>query len=169
MSCLRYGILYCLFAGVISVGILPLRLGQNAPAFELPDQLGKVWRAAGLRGQVVVVIAADRNSGRTMGPWVDKLRAKYDRSILILGLLDLHDIPWIGRGMAKSRIRKETNDPMMLDFHGDTAKAYEAVSKYPVVTVIGKSGAIGDVERTNYTPSAFKSVTDAIDAGLKAH
>jgi predicted transcriptional regulator len=147
---------------------LAVQTGQHAPGFELPDQFNKKWKLDDLKGKVVVVVVANRNSGKAMAPWVDKLKASYADKIQLLGLLDLHDIPGIGRGMAKSRIRKETKDPMMLDFKGNTAKAHEVTSKCPVTVVIDKAGVAKAIQKTNCTPDALRSITDAIDAAIKA-
>lgn len=148
-------------------GALALQTGEKAPAFKLNDQFGKTWDLADLKGQVVVVVAADRDSGRLMDPWVGGLKDKYGTKVRLLGLLDLHTVPWIGRGIAKSRIKKETKDPLMLDFDGATGKAYEVSGKHPVVVVIDRNGVVQHVAATTYTEDAFKATTAAIDNALK--
>lgn len=153
---------------IISVA-LALEVGAGAPDFSLKDQFDKVWVLQNLKGTVIVIVAANKNSGRAMGPWVDKLKATYSGKIQLLGLLDLHDVPGIGRGIARSRIKDETKDPMMLDFHGNTGKAYEVSSDYPVVVVIDKSSVVRSVQKTNYTDQAFNSTTSAINAALKSN
>lgn len=168
MRRLYYKSLHCLYTGLIITLFLAMQTGQRAPGFELSDQFNKKWKLNDLKGKVVVLIVANRNSGKAMGPWVDKLKAGYADKIQLLGLLDLHDIPGIGRGMAKSRIRKETQEPMMLDFKGNTAKEHEVTSKCPVTVVIDKSGVTKAVQKTSCNPDALKSITDAIDAALKA-
>lgn len=147
--------------------VLALQVGTNAPDFDLKDQFDKEWSLANLNGQVVVVVAADKNSGNLMGPWYDSLKGKYTGKIQLLGLLDLHTVPSIGRGIAKSRIKSETQDPMMLDFNGSTGKAYEVSSDYPVVVVINKNGIVKSIQETKYTDSAFAQTSKAIDAALK--
>jgi predicted transcriptional regulator len=160
---------YCLaLALAISTVALALQTGEPAPSFDLKDQFGKLWKLADLKNNIVVIVAANQKSGRAMGPWVDNLKTKYEGKIRILGLLDLHDIFVLGRGIAKSRIRSETKDPMMLDFNGDTGKAYQVSDKYPVVMVIDKKGIVRDVEKANYTQNAFKSAASAIESALQA-
>jgi len=144
---------------------LALQSGDSAPAFKLSDQFGKTWELAKLRDNVVVVVAANRDSGEMMAPWIDRLKPKYLGKIQLLGLMELKGIPGIFRGMARSRIKKETQDPLMIDFDGATGKAYEVSSKYPVVVVIDKTGAIRAIEKT-YSKDAFKSITEAIDKAL---
>ena len=144
---------------------LALQTGDQAPAFKLSDQFGKTWELAKLRDNVVVVVAANRDSGEMMAPWIDRLKPKYLGKIQLLGLMELKGIPGIFRGMARSRIKKETQDPLMIDFDGATGKAYEVSSKYPVVVVIDKTGAIRAIEKT-YSKDAFKSITEAIDKAL---
>ena len=151
-----------------SLSIAPAQqVGQPAPTFNLADQFGKNWSLANLKGTVTVLVVADRDSGRSMGPWVDNLKTKYGSRIQVLGLLDLHTVPGIGRGIARSRVRSETKDPLMLDFNGGTGKAYSVSNKYPVVVVIDKTSQVRAVEKTNYTDDAFKSITTAVDAALK--
>lgn len=144
-----------------------LQSGDAAPPFKLADQFGKTWELSALKNSVVVVVAADRDSGRAMGPWVDKLKQKYGVKIQLLGLMDLHGLPGLFRGIATSRIKRETKDPLMIDFDGGTSKAYQVSSKYPVVVVIDKSGTVRDIEKTNYTDAAFGSTTAAVDKAFK--
>jgi peroxiredoxin len=146
---------------------MALQTGEKAPDFKLNDQFGKTWDLSNLSGSVVVVVVANRDSGRAMGPWVDNLKKKYGDKIQLLGLMDLHTIPGIGRGIAKSRIRKETSDPLMLDFNGSTAKAYDVSSKIPVVVVIDKNAVVKAVQKNEYSADRFKGVSNTIDTLLK--
>lgn len=159
-------IMTALIAVVALTAVFALSPGEKAPNFQLKDQFGKQWNLSDLQNRVVVVVAADKHSGEAMGPWVDGLKAKYSGKIQLLGLLDLHDIPSIGRGIAKSRIKNETSDPMMIDFNGNTAKSYNVSSNYPVVVVIDKTGVVKSVQMTQYNDAAFKAVTTAIDNSL---
>jgi predicted transcriptional regulator len=163
----RLIVILTLFALVLSSAVMALQLGEKAPDFKLNDQFGKTWELSALSGKVVVVVAANRDSGRAMGPWVDNLKSKYGDKIQLLGLMDLHTIPWIGRGIAKSRIRKETKDPLMLDFNGATAKSYDVSSKVPVVVVIDQKVNVKAVQKNEYNADRFKSISTAIDAALK--
>jgi hypothetical protein len=113
-----------------------------------------------------VLVAADRDSGRAMGPWVDNLKSKCASNVRILGLLDLHTVFSLGRGIAKSRIRSETKDPLMLDFDGDTGKAYKVNGKNPVVVVIDKAGSIRTIASTTYSQKAFDGVMSAVSKAL---
>jgi len=144
-----------------------LQTADNAPAFKLADQFGKVWELAKLKNSVVVVVAANRESGRLMGPWVDNLKGKYGSKIQLLGLMDLHGLAGIFHGMARSRIKKETQDPLMIDFDGATGKAYEVSDKYPVVVVIDRGGVVRAIGKTAYTQDTLKPIAEAIDKALK--
>lgn len=146
---------------------LALQTGQPAPSFKLADQFGKNWDLAGLRNNVVVIVAANRDSGRAMDPWVGNLKDRYGNRIKLLGLIELKGVPGIARGMARSRIRKETKDPLMIDFDGSTGRAYMVSSRHPVVVVIDKSGIVREVERDGYSDQALRSVTEAVDKALK--
>ncbi len=150
-----------------ALGAVALGVDQNAPAFRLSDQFGKTWDSAALNGNVVVVIAANRDSGRAMDPWVSNLKSKYGSKIRLLGLMDLHTIPGIAHGIARARIRKETSDPLMLDFDGKIANSYLANDNYPVVVVIDKSSMVKGLQKTKYTQSAYGNIADAIDSALK--
>lgn len=142
-------------------------VGENAPGFDLKDQFGKEWKLSNLKGSVVVVVTANPDSGRLMGPWVDNLKSRYGSKIQILSLMDLHTVPGIGRGIARSRIKRETKDPVMIDFNGGTAKSYLVSGKYPVVTVIDKNCVIKDIQKSSYSKDGFSSVVHAIDKALK--
>ena len=142
-------------------------VGTSAPDFDLKDQFGKEWSLSGLSGKVTVLVAANSDSGRAMGPWVDGLKSRYSNKIQILGLLDLHTVPGIGRGIAKGRIKSETKDPMMLDFSGSIGRAYGVSDKYPAVVVIGKDSTVKAVVRRAYDQSSFDTITAAVDKALK--
>ena len=102
-----------------------------------------------------------------MGPWVDNLKSKYGGRIQVLGLLDMHTVPGIGRGIARSRVRSETKDPLMLDFNGSTAKAYLVSSKYPVAVVIDRGSRVRAIQPSAFSADAFKPVSAANDTALK--
>lgn len=144
-----------------------LQVGSQAPDFSLKDQFGKAWSLSGLSGTVTILVAADAKSGRMMGPWVDNLKTRYaDKAVQILGLLDLRSVPGIGRGIARSRIKKETEDPMMLDFNGSVGRAYGVTSNHPVVVVIDRTGVVRAVTKTAHNQQAFGQITKAVDAVL---
>lgn len=146
-----------------------VQVGSQAPSFDLKDQFGKSWSLSGLGGTVTILVAANSDSGRLMGPWVDGLKSKFaNKGVQIVGLLDLHTVPGIGRGIARSRIKRETNDPMMLDFNGSVGKAYGVASKYPVVVVIDKSGVIKAATKTTFNQQAFAQIVSAANSALAA-
>lgn len=140
--------------------------GEKAPAFKLSDQFGKVWDSAALKNNVVVLIAANKESGRDMDPWVSKIKAKYLNKVQLIGLMDLHSIPGIARGIARSRIRKETSEPLMLDFGGEVSKAYQVNSKSPVVVVIDKDWTVKAVSNSEYSDKSFNIIANAIDTSI---
>lgn len=143
-------------------------VGSRAPTFDIKDQFGKQWKLVDLVGQVTVLVVADTDSGRAMGPWVDALKIRYPDKIRILGLLDLHSVPGIGRGIARSRIRRETKDPMMLDFAGKTAQAYGVSSKTPGVIVIDKNSVVQAAVSSAHNEKSFEMITSAVDKAASA-
>ena len=159
-------------AGLLAIcvvsGAFAIQSDKSAPPFKLDDQFGKTWDLSKLKSTVVVVVVANADSGRKMGPWVDRLKKDYPKNARILGLMDLHHLPGIVRGIAKGRIRKETKDPLMLDFNGSTAKSYSVSDKHPVVVVIDRKGVVRSVEATDYTPAAYEATSAAIDKALES-
>jgi len=141
-------------------------VGARSPDFNLKDQFGKVWNLADMTGAVTILVAADPDSGRAMGPWVDALKSRYSGKARILGLLDLHTVPGIGRGIAKSRIRRETKDPMMLDFGGVVSRAYGISSKCPTVVVIDKALIVRAVVTAACDKETLQTITSAVDKAL---
>lgn len=144
-----------------------LQVGNRAPDFSLKDQFDKSWSLSNLAGSVTVLVGADSDSGRAMGPWVDTLKARFSGKAQILGLLDLHTVPGIGRGIARSRIRKETKDPLMLDFSGTVSRTYGISSKVPTVVVIDKTGVVKAIARSAYSQAEFNDIASAVDKSLK--
>lgn len=152
---------------VLAIAANALMVGKDAPTFDLEDQFGKSWNLSNLRGIVIVVITANPDSGRLMGPWVDTLKTRYGSKIQILGLLDLHTVPAIGRWIAKSQIKKESKDPVVLDFNGNAARAYSVSGKYPVVTVIDKGGMIRAVQKGVFSKDGIHKIISAADKAMK--
>ncbi len=142
--------------------------GARTPGFDLKDQFGKQWKLDDLAGKVTILVAADSKSGRAMGPWVDGLKAKYANKVCVLGLLDLHSVPGIGRGFAKARIKRETKDPMMLDFNGAISRTYKVTSKVPTVVVIDKGLVAREVVSAAHSQKLFQTITSAVDKALEA-
>ena len=147
-----------------------LEIGQPAPLFDLKDQFGETWKLSEVKGRVVVLVASTKKSGELMGPWVDGLKNKYPNrkdTLRLYTLVDLHTIPGLFHNLAISRIKRETKDPVLIDFDGKTAKAYEASDNYPVVIVIGKDSVVREVKKTKMDKTAFDAVTSAIDKALQ--
>lgn len=144
-----------------------LQVGTRGPDFALKDQFDKSWSLSGLSGTVTVLIVADSDSGRAMGPWVDALKARYSNKVQTLGMLDLHTVPGIGRGIARSRIRRETKDPLMLDFSGSIGRTYGVSSKVPTIVVIDKTGVVRAVVRGAFDQASFNGIAAAVDKALK--
>jgi len=154
----------------LTSGLLALEVGQPAPSFSLKDQFGETWQLSELKGRVVVLVASTKKSGELMGPWVDGLKNRYSGrkdTFRLFALVDLHNIPGLFRGFATSRIKKETKDPVLIDFDGKTAKAYDASDNYPVVVVIDKDSVVREVKKTKLDKEAFDAVTSAIDKSLR--
>ncbi len=160
----------CILTAVLLLSITAsaLTVGKSAAKFNLEDQSGKVWKLSKLKGSVVVVLTANQESGKLVGPWLENLKTKYSSKIHTLGLLDLHTVPALGKWIAKSQIKKLTSEPLMLDFNGSTAKAYSVSSKHPVVTVIDKDGIIRSLQKSEFTKAGFTKTKSAIDKALKA-
>lgn len=163
LSLVLTGLLLC----TPSLGAQSLELGKPAPHFRLTDQFGKTWDLGDLKNEVVVVVAANRQSGRTMGPWVENLKKDYGNRIRVLGLVHVSGVPGFARGIARSKIRKETSDPVMVDFSGTTAKDYQVCNDYPVVVVIDRNTIVRNVQKTEYNAKAYKSVRESVENALK--
>lgn len=164
--------LLMLFAALVALSVPAfaqpaVSVGARAPDFDLKDQFGKSWSLSGLGGGVTVLTVADTDSGRAMGPWVDTLKSRYPNKVNILGMLDLHTVPGIGRGIARLRIKRETKDPMMLDFSGNTARTYGVSSKVPTVVVIDKTGIVRAVARQAFDKASFETLAAAVDNAMK--
>ena len=154
-------------AAALSIPALALKTGEAAPAFKLADQFGKTWELSALKNGVVVLVAANKVSGRAMGPWVDNLKSKYGTKITLLGLMDLRGMPGFARGITRSRIKSETKDPLMIDFDGPTSTAYQVNDKSPVVVVIDRGGIVRAVEKDPYSKQTYAGITAAVDKALE--
>lgn len=151
----------------LTIPVLALEAGQEAPKFELKDQFDVTWSLSELKGDVVVLIAATPKSGEAMGPWVTGLENKYGDQIKLVGMMNLHSLPGFIRSIAKSRIRKKTEQPLMLDYTGSTSKTYGVNDQNPVVVVIDSESRVQAVAGP-HSEEAFASFTAVIDGLLAA-
>ena len=55
-------------AFVFACGVMAIAPGDTSPSFDLKDQFGKSWKSSDVRNSVVVIVAANPDSGRAMGP-----------------------------------------------------------------------------------------------------
>jgi predicted transcriptional regulator len=56
----------------------------------------------------------------------------------------------------------------MIDFNGETAKAYQVNDKSPVVVVIDRGGVLRAVEKKPHGKDTFAGITEAIDKALES-
>jgi peroxiredoxin Q/BCP len=131
----------------------PLRVGEAAPDFALPDQDGKTVSLAGLRGKNVVLVfyPADETSvcTRQLCEFRDRWPLAQTRDTVVLGVN-----PAGAQKHAAFRSHYQFPFPLLVDAGQQVASRYHANGLIVKRTVylIGKSGKIRYARRGKPTP-----------------
>jgi hypothetical protein len=97
--------------------------------FSLQDQFGTAHSDAEFRGEVLVLLAGDREGSKHTRAWKEALKAALSgvpgaEGVRFAGLADLRGVPGFLRGMVRSRFPKEPERWVMLDWEGLFGKGY---------------------------------------------
>ncbi len=117
-----------------------LDAGDEAPDFSLMDQFDTTYSLEDLRGNLVILIASDKEGSVQNKLWRKKLGGLAG-DIHILGVADLRSVPFFLKWKIRSDFRKD-KAPILLDWDGDIFKDYGLVQKVSNIVLIDKGGFI---------------------------
>jgi hypothetical protein len=116
-------------------------IGAKAPEFFLMDQFDKPVSIRQLEGNIVVLIASDKEGSMQNDAWKDAILGKFKGKVLPLGVADLRSVPFF----LKSRIKKDFQkhpDSVLLDWDGVVFIAYLLTKKVSNVILIDRNGRV---------------------------
>jgi hypothetical protein len=98
--------------------------------FEIEDQLEQEHTKSDLLGTSTVVLCGDRHGSKFIDAWYDTLKATIEghpeiKGTKIVELATLKGVPFFVKGKVKNSFPKNPDRPVLLDWKGKFAKAYD--------------------------------------------
>lgn len=116
---------------------------NKAKDFSLKDQFGKVHDYKFPREKISILAFADKDGSEQLEAWIRPLYEKYGDRVDIHGVAELSAVPSIARGIVRVMIKKNSKQPVMLDWKGDVSKSYAyEKDKANIVLIDGKGNII---------------------------
>ncbi|MBI5283626.1 MAG: peroxiredoxin [Chloroflexi bacterium] len=143
-----------------------MKVGQQAPDFDLEDERGNRVRLADFRGKQAVVLMfypADSTPGCTRQ--LCTARDDYDK-YLAAGVAVFGVNPGSASGHRKFSEQHGFKTPLLLDSGGRVSRAYDALMPIPIVTLVNRT--VAGIDRGGIVRFYERGMpgTDAILAGL---
>ncbi|MHB1308094.1 MAG: TlpA family protein disulfide reductase [Limisphaerales bacterium] len=140
---------------------------RHAPQFALSDQFAKTHEFRFPRDRVTVLTVADKKGSSQLDAWIQPLHHRYADRIHLDGLADMGAAPGPLRGIIRAAFRKQVAHPVMLDWKGTTARAFNYERKKANVYVIDRCGRITHRVAGEMSGPDLEALNAAIDAALK--
>ena len=139
----------------------------NAPArIELRDQFDLVRRLTFPRTNLTFLTIADKAGSEQIAAWVTPIHERFGNSIAIEGIADLSAVPRPLRGVVRRKFQKAQRYSVMLDWSGDTVKAFGALTDRANVLVLDLDGTILTRRSGKASRQAIEELGTAIEKAL---
>lgn len=155
-------ILIFVFSPITTEGGQSIMLNSKAPDFSLKDQHDKAFNLRQLEGEVVILIASDKDGRAQNDLWGRKIRERYNNKILILGIADLRMVPFFLKGRIKEDFKKDAIS-ILLDWNGDVFDTYGLTKKVSNIILIDKKGYVRYIYSGDTTIDAVEHLFKEID------
>jgi hypothetical protein len=115
----------------------------NAPAtIALRDQFDAAQRISFPTTNVFLFTIADEKGSEQIAAWVAPVKERFHERVEICGIADVSAVPRPLRGLVRKQFRQAQAHPVMLDWTGDTVKAFGCASDQVNVFVVEGEGRI---------------------------
>jgi len=155
-------ILLFVLSPITTEGSQSAKLNSKAPDFSLKDQHDKVFNLRSFEGQLVVLIASDKDGEEQSDLWGRKIRERYKDKITILGIADLRKVPFFMKGKIKQDFKKNKNS-ILLDWDGVVFSTYGLPKKISNIILIDRKGYVRYIYSGNATQEAIEHLFGEID------
>lgn len=149
----------------LPVGAEPVKPGY-APPFTLSDQHAAAKTVSYPTTKPTVLVVSDHKGSAEVADWVAPLYKKYGKRIDISGLAQLPGIPSPFHGLFRREFKARLAYPVLLDWTGDVAKAFNPVAGKANVVVIARDGKIAATQNGPIDKASLGNVTGVIDGLL---
>ena len=152
----------------------PLEVGGKAPEFVLQDAADRTHSLKKLRGKVVVLILGNRKIQKEDDKWAHAIQKDYQENSRIATFIiaDMRSVPrFVPKALIKRQLKK--NKPpvtLLLDWKGETHKAYRTQKEMPNLYVVNLDGKIAFHIKSNFSEEKYeklKAVTEKEIAKIK--
>ena len=144
----------------------------NAPSsIALHDQFDAPQTLSFPATNVTLLTIADKKGSEQIAGWVAPLKQRFGKRIDIRGLADVSTVPRPLRGMIRMKFQKIQTYSVMMDWSGETVKAFTYVPDKANVLVLDGRGQILKRLSGAANPQAVQDLCAAIDRALvnRAH
>jgi len=116
-------------------------INAKAPAFSLLDQFDKPASIRQLEGNIVVLIASDKEGSVQNKSWKDAILNKYKDKLVLLGVADVRSVPFFLKGRIKKDFQKD-QDSILLDWDGIVFTSYGLTQKVSNIILVDAKGYV---------------------------
>ena len=115
----------------------------NAPArIELRDQFDAVRTLVFPATNLTFLTIADKTGSEQIAAWVAPIKERFGNSVAIEGIADVSAVPRPLRGLVRRKFQKAQSYPVMLDWAGQTVRAFATVPDRANVFILDAKGNI---------------------------
>jgi hypothetical protein len=115
----------------------------NAPAtISLRDQFDAPQKLSFPTTNIILFTIADKKGSEQIAGWVAPVKERFNERVEICGIADVSAVPRPLRGLVRKKFRQAQSYPVMLDWTGDTVKAFGCVSDQVNVFIVDGEGRI---------------------------
>jgi hypothetical protein len=139
----------------------------NAPfSIELHDQYDAPQTLLFPAQKLTVLTIADKKGSEQIAGWVAPLKQRFGTQIDIRGLADVSAVPRPLRPMVRKKFQKVQPFPVMMDWTGETVKAFTYVPDKANILFLNERGQILRRYSGEASPKALQDLRAAIQAAL---
>ena len=139
----------------------------NAPAvIALRDQFEVMRTLKFPTTNLTFLTIADKAGSEQIAAWVTPVQQRFGEQVAIEGIADVSAVPRPFRGMVRRKFQKAQSHPVMLDWSGDTVKAFATSADHANVFVLDQQGKILKRLNGKATEQSLDELCAAIEQAL---
>ena len=139
----------------------------NAPAvIALRDQFEVMRTLKFPTTNLTFLTIADKAGSEQIAAWVAPVQQRFGEQVAIEGIADVSSVPRPFREMVRRKFKKAQSHPVMLDWSGDTVKAFAASADQANVFVLDHQGKILKRLRGRATKQSLEELCVIIEQAL---
>jgi hypothetical protein len=139
----------------------------NAPAvIALRDQFEVTRTLKFPTTNLTFLTIADKAGSEQIAAWVGPVKQRFGEQVAIEGIADVSAVPRPFRGMVRRKFQKAQSHPVMLDWSGDTVKAFATAADQANVFVLDQQGKILKRLNGKATEQSLDELCAAIEQAL---